>query len=132
MKNNKGKGRCSQSRRTQPHSFDAPGSARPRHAQRVKFPHSSPRPPFTPNREAALLAAQINVDVLVVAATAAAVQAQQVANFATAAGSEAQAMAITIGATEEEAAQAAQAVARAALEAAKAAIAEADATTSTT
>jgi hypothetical protein len=76
----------------------------------VKFPHSSPRPPFTctSNREAALLAAQINVDVLAAAAATAAVRAQQVANFATVAGFEAHAAVVAVGATEEEAARAAQ------------------------
>ena len=75
----------------------------------VKFRHCSPRPPFkgTPNREAALLAARINVDVLAVATAAAAVRTQQVSNFATATGSKAHAAAEAAGTTEEEAARAA-------------------------
>ncbi len=62
------------------------------------------QPFFTPSREAALLAAQINVDVRAAAVAAATVRAQQVADFATAAGFEAHAEAIASGATEEEAA----------------------------
>jgi len=81
--------------------------------------------------KAARLAAQSNVDVLAVAAAAAAVRAHQVANFATAAGSEANAAAVVAGATEEEAARAAQTATRASLAAAMTAIAEAEATTST-
>ena len=89
----------------------------------------APIPCYPPTREAAILAAQINVDLLVAAA---AVRTQQVAKFTTVAGSEAHAEAIAAGATEEEAALAAQAAAGATLAAAKAAIAEAEATTSKT
>ena len=88
------------------------------------------QPPFSSTREAAILTAQINVDVLAAAAVAVAVRTQQVAEFTTVAGLEAHAAAIAAHTTEKEAAHAAQAPARAALAAAKAAIAEAEATTS--
>ncbi len=95
--------------------------------------HIPDQPPSTPTREAALLAAHINVNVRAVAAAAATVRAQQVADFTTAAGSKALVAAIAVGAMEEqEAAQVAQTATRATLATDKAAIAEAEATTATT
>ena len=90
------------------------------------------QPHFSSTMEAAILAVQINVDVLAAAAAAAAARTQQVTEFTTAAGFEAHAATIAASATEEEAAQTAQAAAGAALAAAKAAIADVKATTSTT
>ena len=84
---------------------------------------------FPSTTEAAILTAQIPIEVLVAAAVATDVRNQQVVEFTTTAGIEAHAAAIVACATEEEAAEAAQAAARAALTTAQAAITEADATT---
>ena len=83
--------------------------------------------PFQPIAGAVTPTAQTPTKAIAAAATATAVQNQQVAEFTTAAGTEAHAAAIVAGATEEEAAQAAQAAPRAALIAAQAAIAGPDA-----
>jgi hypothetical protein len=89
------------------------------------------QPPFSSIEEATILTAQVSIEVLVVAAAAAAIRTRRVAEFTTAAGPKAHASAIAAIATEQEAAQPAQATARAALANANATIAEADATAST-